>query len=64
MSHPMLTTQFHTKTKVCGECEGKGQLEYEIAVPMGFSNPYGYLDLCWDDCHECGGSGYIEEDLD
>ena len=46
----------------CPECDGVGRCEYERAVPMSNSNPYGYLDRYWADCGNCHGQGQIEED--
>jgi len=48
----------------CPECDGEGRCEYERAVPMSNSNPYGYLEDYWADCENCGGTGIIEDDLD
>jgi hypothetical protein len=39
-------------------------VEYEVAVPMGFSNPYGYLTAEWDVCDDCRGRGEVEVDDD
>lgn len=44
----------------CPECNGWGECEYEIAVPMSFTNPYGYLDTITATCEMCGGSGVLE----
>ena len=47
-------------TKIpCPECDGQGQVEYEVAVPMSFSNPYGYLDTKWCECERCMGAGEL-----
>lgn len=48
----------------CPECDGEGRCEYERAVPMSNSNPYGYLEGYWANCDNCGGTGIIEADLD
>ena len=48
----------------CPECDGEGRCEYERAVPMSNSNPYGYLEDYWATCENCGGTGIIEDDLD
>lgn len=53
-----------TKWIQCPSCEGRGEVEYEVAVPMGFSNPYGYLTTKWDTCDQCNGRGEIEVDDD
>jgi DnaJ-class molecular chaperone len=53
-----------TKWIQCPSCEGRGEVEYEVAVPMGFSNPYGYLTSEWDVCDHCRGRGEIEVDDD
>ena len=52
------------KIITCPECNGRGEVEYEVAVPMGFSNPYGYLTSEWDVCDHCRGRGEIEVDDD
>mgnify|MGYP003669500588 FL=1 len=39
-----------------------GLKEYEQNVPMGYDNPYGYVDTYMDDCTNCAGSGEIETD--
>lgn len=50
---------------VCPECEGRGEVEYEVAVPMSFSNPYGYLTTKWCECERCMGAGELRaEDED
>jgi len=52
-------------TVECPECKGKGYAEYEVAVPMSFSVPSGYLDTYIDQCETCLGIGEIEvEDED
>jgi DnaJ-class molecular chaperone len=52
------------KTKMidCPECGGDGTVEYEVAVPMSFSNPIGFLDTEIVGCENCDGSGQIEAD--
>ena len=32
----------------CPECNGTGEQEYEQNVPMGYDNPYGYVDTYMD----------------
>ena len=51
-----------TETTECFECEGSGFVEYEVAVHMSFSNPYGYLKSKWSECETCLGTGEIEEE--
>jgi DnaJ-class molecular chaperone len=46
----------------CPECSGTGEQEYESNVPVGFDNPYGYVDTYMDDCTNCAGMGEIEPD--
>ena len=46
----------------CSECDGDGCCEYERAVPMSNSNPYGYLEGYWAECENCNGSGEIERE--
>ena len=48
----------------CPECCGRGEVEYEVAVPMSFSNPYGYLTTRLDVCDYCCGRGEVEVDDD
>lgn len=53
-------------TKIpCPECDGQGQVEYEIAVHASNSNPYGYLTSKWCECERCFGAGELRaEDED
>lgn len=46
----------------CPECGGDGTAEYEIEVPMSFSNPIGFLDTELGECENCHGTGQIEVD--
>lgn len=46
----------------CDECEGTGFVEYEVGVPMSFSNPQGYLKSEWGECETCLGIGEIEDE--
>ena len=46
-------------TKLCSVCDGDGTLEWEVAVPMGYDNPYGYLKTKEAPCYECDGSGEV-----
>jgi len=57
MSYPPSMTT--SPTKLCPVCTGDGTLEWEVAVPMGFDNPYGYLTTKEAPCHECDGSGEV-----
>lgn len=47
---------------VCPQCEGRGEVEYEVAVHASNSNPYGYLSERVDVCDFCGGRGEVEGD--
>jgi hypothetical protein len=50
-------------TKItCPECEGTGQVEYEVAVHASFSNPYGYLTTKYCECERCFGSGELRDE--
>ena len=53
---------FKTEMIDCPECGGAGVVEYEVAVPMSFSNPVGFLDTEVGDCENCHGTGQIEAD--
>lgn len=64
MNIPTSMTKYPIKNKTCGECEGTGQLEYEVPIRMSFSNPYGELTTEWGECYECGGSGEVPDHLD
>lgn len=46
----------------CPECDGHGRCEYERAVPMSNSNPYGYLEDYWAECENCHGYGEVLAD--
>lgn len=46
----------------CPECKGTGEQTMERAVPMGFTNPYGYLEEYQAACENCNGLGEIERD--
>lgn len=49
----------------CPECDGYGQVLYEVPVVMSFSNPYGDLVEKWCECENCHGSGQVRvEDED
>jgi DnaJ-class molecular chaperone len=45
--------------KTCPECNGEGEVEYEIPV-VDYVNG-GYLTTKWDDCQNCGGTGEIDD---
>ena len=45
--------------KTCHECNGSGELEYEVPV-VDYVNG-GYLDTEWGTCENCGGTGEIED---
>ena len=57
MTYPPLMTT--SPTKLCSVCDGDGTLEWEVAVPMGYDNPYGYLKTKEAPCYECDGSGEV-----
>ncbi len=46
----------------CPECDGTGEQTRERAVPMSFTNPYGYLEEYQVECDNCHGLGEIERD--
>lgn len=50
--------------KRCPECEGRGEVEYEVAIRMSFSQPHGFLDTRWCECERCMGSGEIVVEVD
>ena len=45
---------------VCPECDGKGEVEVEIARPQGFNRDIGYLDTAWETCEDCHGDGVVD----
>jgi DnaJ-class molecular chaperone len=45
--------------KTCPECNGSGEIEYEVPV-VDYVNG-GYLDTEWGTCENCGGTGEIED---
>lgn len=47
------------RTRNCPECEGDGEVECEVAVPMGFANPYGDFETKWRECQNCRGTGRV-----
>ena len=47
------------RSRSCPECGGEGEVEYEVAVPMSNSNPYGDLESKWCECENCHGSGRV-----
>lgn len=48
----------------CPDCDGEGQVEYDLPRPHGFGRDVGYIDTVMDDCETCSGYGEIEEDED
>ena len=47
--------------KTCPECNGEGELEYEVPV-ADYGAPHGgFLDTEWGPCENCGGTGEIED---
>jgi hypothetical protein len=57
MSYPPSMTT--SPTKLCPVCTGDGIIEWDVAVPMSFSNPSGYLVTKEEPCYECDGSGEV-----
>ncbi len=45
---------------VCSECDGLGQVFYEVARPQGFGRDVGVIDGVLEDCSACGGLGEVE----
>jgi hypothetical protein len=43
----------------CSECDGLGQVFYEVARPQGFGRDVGYLDEVQEPCNECSGDGEV-----
>lgn len=50
--------------KTCPECDGRGEVEYEVPVYASNSNPYGYYTSKWDLCDVCEGRGEVIEEFD
>jgi hypothetical protein len=48
-----------SRSRNCPECGGEGEVEYEVAVPMSNSNPYGDLESKWCECENCCCSGSV-----
>jgi len=46
----------------CPDCEGWGCREYDRPV-VDYING-GFIDVAWDTCETCDGSGDIEQDED
>ncbi len=44
----------------CPDCDGWGRCEYEKPV-VDYVNG-GFLDVVWDTCENCDGSGEIEKE--
>jgi len=49
-------------TKDCPECEGEGQVEYEVGVPNYGAWYGGELETRVGECENCDGSGQVEDD--
>lgn len=50
----------------CPECEGTGEIYWEVPMSQGFGRDSGYLEEVVEVCELCGGDGeiYIETDDD
>ena len=48
----------------CKECNGTGEMEYEVTVPMSNSVSSGYVDSVWGHCEYCNGTGEEMEEED
>jgi len=48
----------------CKECNGTGEMEYEVTVPMSNSVSSGYVDSVWGHCEYCNGTGEEVEEED
>lgn len=46
----------------CPDCDGEGQVEYDLPRTQGFGRDVGYIDTVMDDCETCSGSGEVEQD--
>ena len=46
----------------CSNCDGLGQVFYEVVRPQGFGRDVGYLDTVMDECENCYGHGELEEE--
>jgi hypothetical protein len=47
--------------KVCEDCNGAGEIEYQSTQWQSRARGEPYLE--WGECEECGGAGTIETDL-
>ena len=47
------------RTFECPECDGYGQVEYEVERPHAGGFNEGYLDTEWGECEECQGTGEV-----
>ena len=50
--------------KVCPECDGYGECEYEVAVPAPMAWRGGWLEDRLLTCQKCEGHGEVELDYD
>lgn len=48
----------------CEECNGTGEILYDISVPMSASVASGFIDSEWGDCELCNGVGSLEREED
>jgi len=46
----------------CPECDGIGEIEYDVPRPHAGGFNCGYIDTELGDCENCNGLGKIEED--
>jgi len=51
--------QIQAGMKLCPECDGYGELEYERPVVDWMRG--GYLEGYMDNCDKCDGEGYVED---
>lgn len=52
----------HNGYKLCEECDGEGELEYDHYV-VDYEHG-GYIDGRMDVCDVCEGEGYVKADID
>lgn len=48
--------------KECPECDGAGEVEYEVGVPAYGAPLGGELEVYVGECENCNGNGWIEFD--
>jgi len=48
----------------CPDCDGDGQVYYEVARPQSFDRDIGYLDEVRDTCENCSGTGEVTRTCD